>query len=156
MDQVKKAFALWRQVRRGQERTPSRLKEMALGLVGRYGPTEVSQELGIYSSDLLRWRRLEKPNRREIPSQKRTASRRVSRIRKRGIRAPAAKMSFVELIPTQASAQATTSPLTTIEWERSDGSRMRLSASASLKEIHWLSEQFLGTRPQDPRTEIGS
>lgn len=116
LDRVREEFKKWRAGREGREPVPSALWRAAAGLVGPVPITTVVRELGLQFSQLKR--QVEHFAVRPRPS------------RRKKVRTPA----FVELTGSPPAPRRVTGSSAlagaAVEFERSDGTRLRLSGDA--------------------------
>jgi hypothetical protein len=116
-------FEQWRASRQGRSKIPDELWQAVVALHGRYSASQLCHELHLSAGALrARLREVEKAN-------------------------PLSPPAFVPLPPIDFRASAPGEPITTGEarirlvWERTDGSRLRLSIPAS----QWTQAEALCT-----------
>lgn len=124
--QVKQKYEQWRSEKRRE--TPVELRRLVLELARSYGEKAICAELGISAGSLWAWRRQSK-NSNKIRPQKASQSKASKRLK------------FVELKQHVSGSQ---SPAIQVEWERADGTRMRVGGDLSVEKIGQLVSHFLG------------
>jgi len=137
METVRQAFDEWQKQRGGRRtKVPEELSQMAVGLVARYRTQEICDGLSISRSNLLRWRK----QMRALPIK---AVRGRPRLVKPLRVEKTPRIKFLDVGTTQVGIKSNSQK--TIEWENSDGKRMRISGAMSLDEIQSLAERFLNS-----------
>jgi hypothetical protein len=132
---AKQEFGEWRKL--GRKQLPDELRAMAVRLKEQYGERHVCKELGVSSGSLWNWVRLGTESKA-----RRSNGRRLKPI-KRVVRVQKQKaIRFVEL----ASAVGRSASMSgiSIEWQRTDGSRMRIEGGFGIEDLTRLSSKFLG------------
>ena len=129
INRVRKAYEKWR----GSEskETPVQLREKVVALCQRYGDKRISQELRVSTGSLWQWRQ-------QLSLMKKTRGKRPAKVATN-----VKPIKFLEITPTDAPVYH--SSLTQLEWQRSDGSRMRMESGISLDEVSRLVSSFLST-----------
>jgi hypothetical protein len=137
IDQAKKMFEEWRKNRKGRGAAPPELRRIALDIKKRHGERIAHEELRLSSHTLWSWTR-EQSNGKPKQSLQDKPAQQVKRNRKQ-----AARMEFVDVTPKEAYPPGFQSGLT-VEWQRLDGARMRISGALNMAEVETLANRFLG------------
>ena len=134
INQVKSLYRQWRKAH-GRSEIPMELRQSALRLARRHGDKWTCGELGLGSASLWKWRRAMKNRGRSnksLPLE---------------VNVSAKPVRFVEIRPTVQAMN--TSLGIRIEWQRSDGHRMKVDG-VSMDQLGVLARKFLG-EPWDDR-----
>jgi hypothetical protein len=132
MTTVVSAFKHWRAKRKTRSSvTPPRLRRLALAMCAEAGDDAVCEQVGLSSYLIWKWRREQQGHK---PKPKLRPARRAQE------RSPAPQgLKFFEIAPKEVVVSGGS---ISVEWSRSDGSKMRLSG-VSLETAQGLSTQFL-------------
>ena len=137
--EVKRAFNTWRRGNSGKKKVPQELRELAIKASEEYGYSRTSKELGISSSSIWEWRNSsDKVIKRLCPRSGKKKSGKSSNVEVKG-------MQFVEY-PASALIGASKQSLINVEWQRVDGSRMRIEGGLSSQDLNRLASEFLRAR----------
>jgi hypothetical protein len=132
INHAKEEFGRWRRL--GRKQLPDELREMAVRLKKEYGEKRICKELGVSSGSLWNWGRLDRESKTRGARSKGRRLKSAKRAKQNAIR-------FVELAPT-VGRSASLSGIS-IEWQRADGSRMRIEGGLGIEDLTRLSSKFL-------------
>ena len=134
IEEVKREFKIWRRGNTGKRIVPRELREMAMQASREHGYSRTSKELGISSSSVWEWRNsADKVSKSFCP--KRGA-------KKLGKAVGVEPMQFVEY-PASALVGTSNQSLINVEWQRVDGSRMRIEGGLTFQDLSRLATEFL-------------
>ena len=149
MDQARRLFSKWRKSRpHSRSAAPLELRRVAVAMKRRHGGRINQEKLGLSSNTLWGWQR-EAAASDAMNTKPPVAVRRASLKQVLPKVVAAAGIKFVEITPSPSARQMDSR--LAVEWQRSDGVRMKVSGtSLDLAGVEQLAQHFLSARERRP------